>query len=136
MCHLLSSHVVSIMHISMHTLQEGMLVLLVILICAAHLLNHNTTLSHLRLWGCGLRDEAIVELCGGLKWCKLKTLDLRDNPFGDQGAKALADVVKDHPTLEELHLWECEGMSDDGVKSLMDAMMSNTRVKTLGLDNN
>lgn len=129
MCHLLSSHVVSIMHISMHTLQEGMLVLLVILICAAHLLNHNTTLSRLSLWSCGLKDEAIVELCGGLKWCKLKTLNLGDNPFGDQGAKALADVVKDHPTLEKLDLPRCKEVSDDGVKNLMDAMMSNTGVK-------
>ena len=122
------------MHISMHTLQEGMLVLLVILICAAHLLNHNTTLSHLRLWWCGLKDEAIVELCGGLKWCILKTLNVGYNPFGDQGAKALADVVKDHPTLEEFFLWQYVEMSGDGVKCLVYAMMSNTRVKTLGLD--
>lgn len=121
------------MHISMHTLQEGMLVLLVILICAAHLLKHNTTLSHLDLLRCGLRDEAIVELCGGLKWCKLKTLMLWDNPFGDQGAKGLADVLKDHQTLEELNVFGCVQISGDGVKCLMDAMMSNTRVKMLRL---
>eukprot|EP00731_Ephydatia_muelleri_P004483 Em0002g659a len=103
-----------------------------ILICAA--LKHNTTLSELRLEGCGLRNEAICELCGGLKWCKLKKLDLRGNPFGVQGAKGLADVLKDHPTLEELDVWRCEEMSDDGVQYLMDAMMSNTKVKMLRLD--
>ena len=117
----------------MYTLPEGVLVLLVILICAAHVLKHNTTLSHLGLRECGLRDEAICELCGGLKWCRLKILDLTDNPFGDQGAKGLADVLKDHPTLEELRVWGCKEMSDDGVQHLMDAMMSNTRVKKLGL---
>ena len=106
-----------------------MLVLLVILICAAHALKHNTTLSELWLWGCSLRDEAICELCGGLKWCRLKILGLVENPLRDQGAKGLADVLKDHPTLEELHLWKCEKMSDDVVQQLMDAMMSNTRVK-------
>ena len=111
----------------------AMLVLLVILICAAHVLKHNTTLSKLRLDECGLRDEAICELCGGLKWCCLKILGLTDNPFGDQGAKGLADVLKDHPTLEELWVWGCEEMSDDGMQHLMDAMMSNTRVKKLGL---
>ena len=111
----------------------AMLVLLVILICAAHVLKHSTTLSHLWLRGCGLRDEAICELCGGLKWCRLKILDLYGNPFGDQGAKGLADVLKDHPTLEELDVWGCEEMSDDGVQHLMDAMMSNTRVKKLRL---
>ena len=111
-----------------------MLVLLVILICAAHALKHNTTLSELRLEGCGLSDEAICELCGGLKWCKLKKLDLLDNPFGVQGAKGLANVLKDHPTLEELDVGECREMSDDGVQYLMDAMMFNTRVKMLRLD--
>ena len=111
-----------------------MLVLLVILICAAHALKHNTTLSELRLWTCGLRDQAICELCCGLKWCKLKKLDISYNRCGDQGAKGLADVLKDHPTLEELKLIECEEISDDGVQYLMDAMMSNTRVKMLKLD--
>ncbi|KAL5506164.1 hypothetical protein EMCRGX_G007751 [Ephydatia muelleri] len=106
---------------------------MVILICAAHALKHNTTLSELRLRGCGLSDEAICELCGGLKWCKLKKLDLGANPFGDQGAKGLADVLQDHPTLEELDMYGCGEMSDDGVQYLMDAMMSNTRVKMLRL---
>eukprot|EP00731_Ephydatia_muelleri_P004610 Em0002g786a len=49
--------------------------------CLAHALKRNTTLSELRLIGCGLRDEAICELCGGLKWCKLKKLDCHWN-FG------------------------------------------------------
>ena len=111
-----------------------MSVLLVILICAAHALKHNTTLSELRLVECRLSDEAICELCGGLKWCKLKKLDLSYNRFGDQGAKGLADVLKDHPTLEELQVRRCEEISDDGVQYLMDAMMSNTRVKMLTLD--
>ena len=111
----------------------AMLVLLVILICAAHALKHNTTLSVLWLQKCGLRDEAICELCGGLKWCRLKILSLINNPFGDQGAKGLADVLKDHPTLEELNVMRCEEMSDDGMQHLMDATMSNTRVKKLGL---
>eukprot|EP00731_Ephydatia_muelleri_P004490 Em0002g666a len=100
----------------------------------AHALKHNTTLSKLRLWRCGLRDEAICELCGGLKWCKLKKLNLCNNTFGDQGAKGLADMLRDHPTLEELDVYGCEEISDDGVQYLMDAMMSNTRVKMLKLD--
>ena len=116
----------------MHTLQEGMLLLLVILICAAHALVHNTTLHHLRLWKCGLRDEAILELCGGLKWCKLKTLEIYENPFGDLGANGLANVLNDHPTLEELVVFRCEEMSDDGVQYLMYAMF-NSKVKRLTL---
>ncbi|KAL5506156.1 hypothetical protein EMCRGX_G007739 [Ephydatia muelleri] len=102
--------------------------------CLAHALKHNTTLSELELRGCGLRDEAICELCGGLKWCKLKKLDLFNNTFGDQGAKGLADVLKDHPTLEELDVRGCVERSVDGVQYLVDAMMSNTRVKMLTLD--
>ena len=78
-------------------------------------------------------EEAICNLCSGLKWCKLKTLDLYGNPFGDQGAKGLADVLKDHPTLEVLDVYRCEEMSGDGVQNLMDAMMSNVRVKMVTL---
>eukprot|EP00731_Ephydatia_muelleri_P004485 Em0002g661a len=69
-----------------------------------------------------------------MAWCKLKKLDLSYNPFGDQGAKGLADVLNDHPTLEELRVWGCEEMSGDGVQYLMDAIMSNTKVKMLTLD--
>eukprot|EP00731_Ephydatia_muelleri_P004597 Em0002g773a len=102
--------------------------------CLAHALKHNATLSELMLEECGLSDEAICELCGGLKWCKLKKVDLGYNRFGDQGAKGLADVLQDHSTLEELDVRSCDKMSDDGVQYLMDATMSNTRVKMLKLD--
>ena len=96
-------------------------------------LKHNTTLSELRLEECGLEDEAICELCGGLKWCKLKTLNLRYNPFGEQGAKSLADVIKDNPTLEELYMLGCDKISGGGLRYLMDAMRSNTTLKRLTL---
>ena len=119
------------MYISMHT---GSVSIIGNTYLAAHALKNNTTLSMLRLGWCGLRDEAICELCGGLKWCKLKKLDLRFNRFGDLGAKGLADVLKDHPTLEELDVMGCKEVSDDGVQYLMDAMMSNARVKMLTLD--
>ena len=117
-------------YVIMYTLQEGMLVLLVIHIFAAHVLKHNKTLSHLWLKSCGLTDDAIFELCGRLKWCKLKTLNLDGNPFGDKGAKDLADVFKDHPTLEELDVEGCEEMTLVGVQHLKNAM-SNTRMKIL-----
>ena len=42
-------------------------------------------------------------------------------------------MLQDHPILEELDVYGCEEMSDDGVQYLMDAMMSNTRVKMLRL---
>ena len=78
-------------------------------------------------------DEAICELCDVLKWGRLKTLDLRDNPFGEQGAKSLADVIEDNPTLEELEIWGCDKISDGVMQYLMDAMRSNTTLKILTL---
>ena len=82
---------------------------------------------------CGLEDEAICELCGGLKWCRLKRLYLWNNPFGEQGAKSLADVIKDNPTLGKLAMYDCDQISDGGVQYLMDAMRSNTTLKILTL---
>ena len=96
-------------------------------------IKHNTTLSELRLRGCGLEDDAICELCGGLKWCRLKTLGLQFNGFGDQGAKSLADVIKDNTTLEKLGMFGCNNISDGVVQYLMDAMRSNTTLKILTL---
>ena len=49
------------------------------------------------------------------------------NPLGEQGAKSLADVIKDNPTLERLGI--CDGISNGGVQYLMDAMMSTTTLK-------
>ena len=82
---------------------------------------------------CGLEDEAICELCGGLKWCRLKTLYLGYNPFGKQGAKSLADVIKDNTALEWLGMYGCDKISDGGMRYLMDAMRSNTTLKILTL---
>ena len=78
-------------------------------------------------------DEAICKLCGGLKWCRLKTLDLGYNPFGEQGAKSLADVIKDKLTLKELGMLGCHKISHGGVQYLMDATRSNTTLKILTL---
>ena len=78
-------------------------------------------------------DEAICELCAGLMWCRLKTLNLQTNPFGEQGAKSLADVIKNNPTLEKLDMFGCDKISDGGVQYLMDAMRSNTTLKMLTL---
>ena len=80
---------------------------------------------------CGLGDEAICELCGGLKQCKLKKLNLEKNPFREQGARNLADVIKDNPTLERLDMHGCDGISDGGVQYLMDAMMFNTSLEMI-----
>ena len=99
----------------------------------ANFLKHNTSLSELGLWECGLGDEAICELCGGLKQCKLKKLNLEDNPFGEKGARSLADVIKDNPTLKRLGMDDCGGISDGGVQYLMDAMMSNTTLEMISL---
>ena len=87
----------------------------------------------LRLQRCGLCDEAICELCRGLKHCKLKKLDLEGNPFGEQGIKSLADVLKDNPSLERLDMNQCDGISDGSMEYLKHAMMSNTTLEDISL---
>lgn len=91
----------------------------------------NVTLSELSLWGCNLVDEAICELCGGLKPCKLKILDLRYNPFGEQGAKSLAVVIKINSTLKKLAMYGCDNISSLGIEYLMNAMTFNSTLNIL-----
>ena len=63
----------------------------------------------------------------------LKALNLSYNPFGEQEAKSLADVMKNNETLEKLEMYGCNKISHSGVQYLMDAMMSNTTLKMLTL---
>lgn len=48
---------------------------------------------------CGLDDACICSLAKGIKHCKLKKLDLRDNDFVTREVTELRHVLKDHPTL-------------------------------------
>ena len=64
---------------------------------------------------------------------KLVELDLRGNPISNQGVAALAAPLRKLPTLQELHVSNCE-IGDEGVTSLV-ANLGKTDFKALWLLN-
>ena len=65
----------------------------------------------------------------------LTTLDFERDCICDEGAKALADVLKINRTLSTLVLWNNE-ISDEGAKALADALKVNRTLSTLFLRGN
>jgi Ran GTPase-activating protein (RanGAP) involved in mRNA processing and transport len=77
----------------------------------------------------GITQEGARALSESLlkKNMTIRTLVLDGNPLGDAGAKALADLAADHPSLTHLSLARCD-VATDGVIALSSALH---RAKTL-----
>ncbi|CAH0378839.1 unnamed protein product [Pelagomonas calceolata] len=69
----------------------------------AEILKRNQSLETLDLSQCGLDDVSIEELAQGLRESSLRTLILTENyTFGDDACAALAEAVRQAPSLERI----------------------------------
>ena len=105
----------------------------------------NTTLEHVELSNCDIGRVEAQHLAQAL--CvntSVKTLDLSRNPLGDEGAKALAEMLGGNgaessgtvnTTLEHVDLSSCN-IGPVGAQHLAQALCVNTSVKTLDLSDN
>ena len=81
-------------------------------------LMYNHTCIHLYLTGCGIDDNTVSILAGGLKYCtSLETLDLSCNRIGDKGAISLANSVNCCFKLAKLDL-SLNRIGDVGAKAM------------------
>jgi hypothetical protein len=81
-------------------------------------------------------DDGAKQIADALKDNRsLKHLCLLDNKIGDDGAKAIADALKDNHSLKTLDLNGNE-IDDDGAKSIADALKVNHSLETLDLNGN
>ena len=105
----------------------------------------NTTLEHVDLRLCHIGPVGTQHLAPALRVnTSVKTLKLSDNPIGDEGAKALAEMLGGNgaessgtvnTTLEHVDLSRCR-IGPVGAQHLAQALCVNTSVKTLKLSNN
>ena len=105
----------------------------------------NNTLEHVHLSRCRMGPVGAQHLAHALRLnTSVKTLKLFNNPLGDEGAKALAEMLGGNGaessgtvnnTLEHVHLSRCR-MGPVGAQHLAHALRLNTSVKTLKLFNN
>ena len=93
----------------------------------------NRSLAELKLIKCGLDDDMMQCLAQGIVKCSLKLLDVCNNPFSVGGAKALAELMRNHKSIEDVWVWS-ENLSCDGVRCLLEAVKSNVRIKKLLLN--
>ena len=109
--------------------------------------NKTCTLEHIKLTNCSIGPEDAQHLAQAL--CvntSVKTLKLKVNPLGDEGAKALAEMLGPgngaessgtvNATLEHVDLSSCGDIGPVGAQHLAQALCVNTSVKTLDLGHN
>ncbi|GMF61620.1 unnamed protein product [Phytophthora fragariaefolia] len=89
----------------------------------------------LELSGRALRQygaTAIVEELIATPCSKCRSIDFSRNGLGDEGAQAVARLVRTYPRLEELDL-SFNDIGDDGIIALSDALAGNTTLLSLSL---
>jgi len=79
----------------------------------------------------GLEESQTFKIINALKGSNVEVLNLSYNKVGDKGAKLLSSILNS-TKLQELYLWSTQ-ISDDGAKSLSEAIEKNTSLKTLQL---
>ena len=99
-----------------------------------HIIMFNSSLETLYLTSCGITSRGFVQLATGLIYnASLKTLWLGSNKCGMEGAKAIADMMKENKTLQVLAL-ECDALlKKRGIAEIMDGLQMNKTLQELWL---
>ncbi|KAF6040570.1 CEP78 [Bugula neritina] len=93
---------------------------------------HQAIMRHSEAWKSSLRYRAPDLDC----MPGLRRITLNRNPLlGDNGAKALADSLKDDLWLKAVDLQEC-GLTDVGAEHLLDALRLNSTILVLDIRGN
>jgi Ran GTPase-activating protein (RanGAP) involved in mRNA processing and transport len=99
-------------------------------------LEHNTTLSCVRLDRCNLQDRQLATLVNGLAEHRLlEELFLGCNLFRQEGMRAIADLLEQN-RLRTLGMRHCLPDEDPPLNILLDAFPLNSSLKTLHLASN
>jgi len=101
----------------------------------ADFITQNQSLQSLNLKQCGLSLLALIQLSNALG-CNhsLTELDLSDNDqVGNDGARALAEVLKANSRLKTLKLANCT-ITNNGAQALMNGLLLNISLTELDLD--
>lgn len=89
-----------------------------------------------KLYGCRAMKLALASHGVSVRaMMGFRSLDLSNNPLGDDGIKELCFAIVRSNTLQALQLYCC-GMTDVGGKALQDAMANNATVVVLDIRNN
>jgi len=80
--------------------------------------------------------KSLSELVKALAGKKIEFLDLSDNAFGPIGVQSFESLLKNCPTLKELHI-ENNGLGPEGAEMVAKALLeSNIKLETLSISRN
>ena len=97
----------------------------------AEALQNNTTLKELELCHCELTLDMVKDVSRMLTVnCSLTSLNISENPIGDNGVTHLVEALKQNKTLEELGISDC-GITDAGVAALAEALRQKITLERL-----
>ncbi len=97
-------------------------------------LHESPSMLNLSIGGNRLNDETVTLIANTLKFTNLERLSLNANDFGDVSLRVLAEAARDSTTLELLDLKQNAGITDDGVRHLMQCLKTHRTMKTVILD--
>ena len=83
----------------------------------------NFVCNRLSLIGCGITDEGVKVLSGGIGCSNIKILELSLNHIGDEGALALVHSIESCLSLHTLNM-SCNCVGDDGAMAIAKAIVS------------
>ena len=103
-------------------------------VAVAQALHHNFTSTGLYLSNNGISDAGAVALAQALHHnSTLTELYLPTNSISDAGAVALAEALHHNSTLTKLYLYGNDGIGEEGIRQLVQALTVNTSVMRGGL---
>lgn len=108
-------------------------------VALAPVVENSPHLIDLRFSSLRITRDGAVHICKSLKLVMsstLRCLNVSDNSFGDEGATALAEVLRDAPVLEKLQINDLS-LGDEGVQLVCDALVEGApRLEVLDISAN
>ena len=103
-------------------------------VALAQALHHNSTLTELNLSKSNISDAGTEALAQVIHHnSTLTQLNLSNNSISDAGAVALAQAIHQNSTLTELNLSDNDGIGEEGIYQLVQALTVNTSIRKEGL---
>ena len=103
-------------------------------VALAQALHHNSTLTELNLSKNNISDAGAVALAQALHHnSTLTELNLSKSNISDAGTEALAQVILHNSTLTQLNLSGNDGIGEEGICQLVQALTVNTSIRKDGL---
>ncbi len=97
---------------------------------------NDKSLTKLNLWGNGIGDQGAKAIADVLETnTTLTKLDLWGNGIGDEGAQAIADVLETNTTLTKLDLTDIQ-IGAEGAQAIVGVLKTNTTLNELHLGDN